>query len=182
MSGVARLPPAEVQRLAAQAYTYEPVGATQDEQAVPPGFHHVRDRSEVGRGDMAFEHAAEAVMTWRMHAGAGLRVAASSERAREGAVVLCHLGPLRIPCRVVWVVDEPDTQGFGYGTLPGHPEAGEEAFVVRRGAGGEVTLTVSAYSRPGLLVTRLAGPVGRWGQRLMIGRYAAAVRPPASLH
>jgi len=66
--------------------------------------------------------------------------------------------------------------GFGYGTLPGHPESGEEAFVVSRDGSGVVTLTVSAYSRPGLLVTRLAGPVGRWGQRVMIGRYARAVR------
>jgi len=48
---------------------------------------------------------------------------------------------------------------------------------VTRDPAGDVTLTVSAYSRPGLLLTRLAGPVGRLGQRLMIHRYAAALRP-----
>jgi uncharacterized protein (UPF0548 family) len=73
------------------------------------------------------------------------------------------------------VLDEPDRQGFGYGTLPGHPESGEESFVVRRD-GDRVTLTVGAYSRPGLLVTRLAGSAGRLGQRLMVRRYAAALR------
>ena len=114
-------------------------------------------------------------MTWRMHAGAGLRVAAGSPRVHAGAVVLCRLGPLRIPCRVVWVVDEPTRTGFAYGTLPGHPEAGEESFVVRLD-GDVVRLAVSAYSRPGLLVTRLAGPVGRWGQRRMLARYAGALR------
>jgi uncharacterized protein (UPF0548 family) len=90
--------------------------------------------------------------------------------------VRCRLGPLPVPCRVVWVVDERHRAGFGYGTLPGHPEAGEEAFVVTRDPSGAVTFTVSAYSRPGLLLTRLAGPFGRWGQRLMIRRYAAALR------
>ena len=30
----------------------------------------------------------------------------------------------------------------------------------------------------GLLLTRLAGPVGRLGQRLMVRRYAAALRQP----
>jgi uncharacterized protein (UPF0548 family) len=111
-----------------------------------------------------------------MHTGAGLRVAASADRVAVGGVVRCRLGPLPIPCRVVWVVDEPDRVGFGYGTLPGHPETGEEAFVVSRDPAGVVTLTVTAYSRPGLLLTRLAGPVGRWGQRLMIRRYARALR------
>lgn len=165
---------AESARLGAQPLTYSPVGATRG-STYPPGFHHLEVRSVLGHGDDAFRHAAESLLTWQMHARSGLRVTASSARVAEGALVRCRLGPLRIPCRVVWVRDDPDAQGFGYGTLPGHPESGEEAFVVSR-AGDEVTLTVSAYSRPGLLVTRLAGPVGRVGQRLMLARYAAALR------
>jgi len=164
----------ETETLSRQAFTYHPVGATRG-TSYPEGFHHLRSEAQIGYGEVAFRAASEALMTWRMHAGAGLRVAASSPRVHEGAVVVCRLGPLRIPCRVLWVVDEPDAQGFGYGTLPGHPEAGEEAFVVSRRA-GDVRLTVSSYSRPGLLATRLAGPVGRWWQRLMLGRYAAALR------
>ena len=39
-----------------------------------------------------------------------------------GSEVIVHLGPVRAPCRVVYVVDEPDRRGFAYGTLPGHPE------------------------------------------------------------
>jgi uncharacterized protein (UPF0548 family) len=171
---VRRLPAAQTEALSRQSFTYEPVGATRG-TSYPEGFHHLRTDAHVGEGDAAFRTASEELMTWRMHAGAGLRVAASSTRVHEGAVVVCRLGPLRIPCRVVWVVDDPDTRGFGYGTLPGHPEAGEEAFVLTR-QGDEVRLTVSAYSRPGLLLTRLAGPVGRWGQRAMLRRYAAALR------
>lgn len=52
------------------------------------------------------------------------------------------------PVRVVYVVDEPDRQGFAYGTLEGHPEHGEEAFVVERTADGSVWLTITAFSRP----------------------------------
>ena len=174
MTRIHRLRPFEADRLREQPFSYAPVGATAT-GAAPAGFHHVEVSTVVGSGDAAFDHAVETLMTWRMHAGAGLRVAASSDRVHEGAVVRCRVGALRIPCRVVWVLDEPDAQGFGYGTLPGHPEAGEESFVVSR-AGDVVTLTVTAYSRPGLAVTRWAGPVGRWGQRVMIGRYARAVR------
>lgn len=172
---VRRLRPFEADRLRDQPFTYEPVGATRG-STYPDGFHHLEVRSRLGQGEAAFRHASDRLMTWRMHAGAGLRVASSADRVAVGGVVRCRLGPLPIPCRVVWVVEEPDRVGFGYGTLPGHPEAGEEAFVVARDASGLVTLTVSAYSRPGLLLTRLAGPVGRLGQRLMIRRYAGALR------
>ena len=178
MARTVRLMSAEEQaRLATQPLTYSPVGATRSGD-LPAGFHHLRRVSELGRGpglDEVFDTAVARLSTWRMHAGAGLRVTAPGGPAREGTVVRCGLGPLRIPCRVVWVLDERDAWGFGYGTLPGHPEAGEEAFVVRR-ADGVVTLSVTAYSRPGTLATRLAGPVGRWGQRVAVARYAGALR------
>jgi uncharacterized protein (UPF0548 family) len=174
MREVRRLPQQQVEKLAGEPFTYDPVGLTRAGGS-PPGFHALSTTIPLGRGDEAFRYAADKLMTWRMHADAGLRVSASAERAHEGAVVLCRLGPLRIPCRVVWVRDEPDAVGFCYGTLQGHPEEGEEAFLVTR-AGAEVTLAVSAYSRPGLLVTRLAGPVGRVGQRVMIRRYGRALR------
>jgi uncharacterized protein (UPF0548 family) len=171
---VLRLRPFEADALREQDLTYTPVGGTR-QSGLPAGFHHLTSTVSIGHGDAAFERAAEALMTWRMHAGAGLRVAASSSRAAEGEVVRCRLGPLRIPCRVVWVLDEPDARGFGYGTLPGHPESGEEGFVVRR-EGDTVTLTVTAYSVPGLAVTRVLGPLGRLGQRVAVRRYASALR------
>jgi len=169
-----RLRPFEADRLREQAFSYEPVGATRH-PPLPHGFHHLEQRLALGHGQAAFDHAVETLMTWRMHTGAGLAVAASDARVSERSVVRCRLGPLRFGCRVVWVLDEPDARGFGYGTLPGHPEAGEEAFTVER-AGDEVRLLVTAYSRPGLLLTRVAGPVGRLGQRVMMRRYAAALR------
>lgn len=169
-----RLRPDDADRLRDEPFTYSPVGATAT-AAHPPGFHFLNEHSVIGHGREDFERAGEALMTWRMHTGAGLDVAASSARVGEGEVVRCRLGPLKVPCRVVWVVEEPDATGFGYGTLPGHPESGEEAFVVRLD-GDVVTLTVAAYSRPGTLLARLGGSAGRAMQRRVVRRYAAALR------
>ena len=166
----------EQERLLRAPFTYGPVGGTQA-TSMPGGYHHLDRSYDLGRGEEVFTHAAETLMTWRMHTGAGLRVLADDERVRVGGVVRCTLGPLPIPCRVVWVVDEPQQQGFGYGTLPGHPELGEESFVVRREPGTDlVRLHVRAYSRPGITLTRVAGPLNRVAQRLAIGRYARALR------
>lgn len=174
---VAVMAPDDVTRWREAPLTYQPVGLTR-EGPLPDGFHHLRESFRLGRGDAAFAHAATLVMTWQMHARSGLAVTAEPGPIAEGSVVRCRLGPLPIPCRVLWVRDEPDAQGFGYGTLPGHPVAGEEAFVVTRDGEGAVRLEVTAYSRPGLLATRLVGPLGRWGQRVAVRRYAAALAPP----
>ena len=76
--------------------------------------------------------------------------------------------------RVVFVLDEPDRRGFGYGTLPGHPEQGEEAFaVVRRG--DRMYFEITAFSRPRHPLARLAKPVSRLLQRQTTRRYIAAM-------
>jgi uncharacterized protein (UPF0548 family) len=62
---------------------------------------------------------------------AGLKVEATTEVGAVGSEVIVHLGPVRAPCRVVYVVDEPGRRGFAYGTLRGHAESGEELFLVR---------------------------------------------------
>jgi len=81
---------------------------------------------------------------------------------------------------VVHVVDEPGRRGFSYGTLPGHPEAREESFVVRLSDDDVVTLTIHAFSRPASLLTRAAGPAGRLVQSWQTTRYLRALRPPRS--
>ena len=73
------------------------------------------------------------------------------------------VGPARIwgPCQVVWSEESPTLAGFGYGTLPGHPERGEEAFVVGRDDDGAVWFEVRAFSRPDRWFTRAGGPAVR---------------------
>lgn len=104
---------------------------------------------------------------------------ASHERVETGAVAELRLGVgrlgLRAPVRVVDVVDEPTRRGFAYGTLPGYPESGEESFVVELGETGDVTLTITAVSRPASRLARLAGQVGRRVQSRITDRYLAAL-------
>ncbi len=153
--------------------TYPEVGATRG--ALPPGYRHLERTRSIGRGDVDFERAAEAVMHWGVQRGAGLHVRADSERAATGERVTVRLGVGRwgvdAPCVVVYTLEEPHRQGFAYGTLAGHPEQGEELFLVERQADDGVTLTVRAFSRPAVWWTRASGPAGRLVQRAVTQRY-----------
>jgi uncharacterized protein (UPF0548 family) len=93
------------------------------------------------------------------------------------AVLLLGFGRLAIqaPVRVVYVVDEPQRRGFAYGTLPGHPESGEECFMVEQADDGDVVCRISAFSKPATWLTRLGGPVARLTQRWVTGRYLRAL-------
>lgn len=133
---------------------------------------------DLGTGSAPFEEAAETLLTWQMHRGAGLTVRPSSERIEPGAraVLGIGVGPVRIqaPVEVVYVIDEPDRQGFAYGTLPGHPECGEERFVIVA-SGPAVRAEISAFSRPAACFMRAAGPAGRIAQRAVTRRYLRAL-------
>jgi uncharacterized protein (UPF0548 family) len=156
------------------SFTYPELGAT----AGPPpeGYRHFHASAVIGHGRARFEEAAEAVMRWGMLRGAGVHVEATTEVAAVGSEVIVGLGPLKAPCRVVYVVDEPNRRGFAYGTLPGHAETGEELFAVRYDPIGEVVhAEVSAFSRHGTWWSRLAGPVTTLAQRLIARRYLAAL-------
>lgn len=160
--------------LAGLALTYPEVGATADE--MPAGYHHIRKSSVIGRGRERFEQAAADGMRWGMLRGAGLRVEASAPTAAVGADVLVHLGPVLAPCRVVYVVDEPDRRGFAYGTLPGHAESGEELFLVRFDPSTEnVYAEVAAFSKHATWWSRLASPVTSAVQRYVTDRYLRAL-------
>ncbi|MDH6123793.1 DUF1990 domain-containing protein [Kitasatospora sp. GP82] len=132
-------------------------------RALPAGYHHLHHRVLLGHGRDVLEAAGAAVTTWRMHRAAGVKVRSTADRAEPGVGVECAIGigPLRIaaPCEVVWSSYEPDRIGFAYGTLGGHPECGEESFVVEMDSRKAVWFTVTAFSRPGRWYTRLAGPV-----------------------
>jgi uncharacterized protein (UPF0548 family) len=157
-------------------FTYAEVGATRDDR-MPAGYGHVHRDVRLGSGEGSFGRAVDALFDWRMHSLAGLKLVRSGGRAAPGVVVVFR-GPLRltIPCRVVYVVDEPGRRGFAYGTLPGHPERGEESFVVTLTETGEVRFRIRAFSRPASLLARAGGPVTRLVQQYATGRYVAALR------
>ena len=70
-------------------------------------------------------------------------------------------------------------RGFFYGTLPGHPECGEERFTVRIDERSVVWAEICAFSRPGRWFTRLAGPLGGRLQARATKRYLTALTAPA---
>ena len=160
--------------LAGLPFTYPEVGATAG--PLPSGYRHLNASAVIWHGRTRFEEAAADVMRWGMLRGAGLRVDATTEVAAVGSEVVVGLGPVRAPCRVVYVVDEPNRRGFAYGTLPGHAETGEELFAVRYDPVDEtVHAEVSAFSRHGTWWSRLAGPFTSLVQREMSGRYLRAL-------
>ncbi len=156
--------------------TYPEVGATAAGQ-LPPGYHHLAVSAQIGTGRKRFEQAGDAVLHWRMQRVSGLTVKTSSETAVVAAVLIVKMmGILSAPCRVVYVVDEPDVRGFAYGTLPGHPECGEERFAVRYDPNTDaVYAEVTAFSRPGTWWVKLGGPFVRAAQRIIARRYLRAV-------
>jgi uncharacterized protein (UPF0548 family) len=164
-------------RLTAAELTYREVGQTAG--ILPPGYRHLRSSAAIGTGADAFTAAAGAVLGWQAHLGAGLRVCASAATATPGTVVVLSAGPgparISVPCRVVYVVAEPARAGFAYGTLAGHPERGEEAFLIEQHRDGTVTFTITAFSRAATLPARAAGPLGHAIQRHITRRYLRAL-------
>jgi uncharacterized protein (UPF0548 family) len=165
-------------RLTEVGFTYSEVGATAGQ--LPAGYHHLTRRVVIGRGHQVFADAAADIAGWQVQLRAGLTVSASALTAVPGTVAVLGLraGPLRLsaPCRVVYAVDQPRRQGFAYGTLPGPPESGEEAFVTEHHDDDTVSFTITAFSRPSTIMARIAGPAGRLVQNWATTRYLRSLR------
>lgn len=165
----------EAAELRAAPYSYGPVGHTA--VGPPPGFTWFERSAYLERQD--FDAAVDDLFRWRLHQRSGLRVWASDTPLGVDTVVRMRLGvgplSIRIPCRVVYVVNEARLRGFAYGTLPGHPESGEERFVLQQHQDGRIELTISAFSRPASVIARLGGPVSRKAQDAMTARYLRAL-------
>jgi uncharacterized protein (UPF0548 family) len=176
------LAPDLVAALRSAELTYPEVGATRG--PLPAGYHHQRLSARLGTGRAAFAAAAEALLTWGVHERAGLTTRVSDRRVRAGTVAELGLGArrlrLRIPVRVLEVFDDEDRRGFVYGTLPGHPERGEESFAVRLSTDGAVFFDIVAFSRGARWFTVLGAPAARVGQRLVTQRYVRAARAAAA--
>jgi uncharacterized protein (UPF0548 family) len=98
----------------------------------------------------------------------------------DSVVLGIPFGPIHVkaPARVVYVVDELNRKGFAYGTLPGHPESGEESFIVEQTDDGSVWLEISAFSRPAHFGWWLVYPVLRLSQEFYTRRYFESLSGP----
>lgn len=162
--------------------TYGPVGATIRGER-PDGYRH--DRWEVDLGaddDDRFKRCGEAVLSWAAQRGASIRIVPDqpAEQNLTFALILrLPVGFVVATARVVHVVNSDERIGFAYGTLPLHPEEGEEIFIVRR-SDGRVTFEVAAFSRPRDALARFGAPVTRWLQIRTNKTYLEALRRVAA--
>ena len=112
--------------------TYRPTGGSLG-GVVPRGFHRRTWTTTLPDAE-AFDRACDAIRG----VGCAPRRRASTLWPRSRCAVGTNVamsaplpvGFVEITCRVVAIVDEPDRFGFAYGTLPVHPEQGEESFLV----------------------------------------------------
>lgn len=175
-------------RLVAGDLDYPGIGSTEYGRA-PEGYARFESREYLGGGAAVYHRVAHGILTWELQRRSGLRLRTESEVVIPGARVVSSLGvgPFRVyaPCEVVWVRhpvpgDEPQSAGFGYGTLPGHPERGEEAFEVEIGADGRVFLTITAFSRHANWFYQAGGLLARAAQRHITSRYVEGARQLAA--
>nr|WP_309234584.1 DUF1990 domain-containing protein [Nocardia sp. XZ_19_385] len=120
-----------------------------------PGFRRFERTVVIGHGESDWVSAAEAVLRWGIKRRSGFRVTpcdGADERVSAGARyrITAGWGPFAVqePVRVVAVVDTDSRCGFAYGTQPGHPVSGEEAFIVHRNVDGTVFFTLRSLTRP----------------------------------
>src|SRR6478609_5721397 len=85
---------------------------------------------------------------------------------------------LKIPCRVVELVDEPRRRGFVYSTLAGHPEAGVERFLLEQLDDARVVFTITAISRPASALGQTWRSITGAAQGFMTRRYLRALDLP----
>jgi uncharacterized protein (UPF0548 family) len=175
-------------RRAAGELNYDGIGST-EHGPLPPHLESVITRTPLGEGIATYRRVAEGILSWRLQRGAGLRVRAESEAVVPGTRVVSGfgIGPFRInaPCEVVWVRcplpgDGPQSAGFGYGTLPGHPVRGEEAFEVELDGDGRVTLVITAFGAPSNWFYAAGGALTAWARRRITSRYIESARELAA--
>ncbi|HWC35583.1 MAG TPA: DUF1990 domain-containing protein [Mycobacteriales bacterium] len=134
---------------------------------------------KIGHGDQCWATSREAVMSWAVKTRSGFKVKGGPARAVEGHdyELVFRVGALAVrePVRVVAVVDERERCGFAYGTRPGHPVSGEEAFIVHRDSTGAVHLTLRSLTMPATGRRRVAFPLFVAAQPAFRRRYLRAL-------
>ncbi|WP_078322589.1 DUF1990 family protein [Mycobacteroides chelonae] len=170
--------------MSSKPLTYQPAGATYLAEsgwpATPPALRRYERTVTIGHGEHAWQEASQAVLNWGVKRRSGFRVNPEAT-ACEGTEFQISLGwgPFSVhePVRVVTVTNTDDRCGFAYGTLPGHPVSGEEAFIVHRNDDGTVFLTLRSLTQPAPSgFWRLVFPALLVAQRVFRRRYLRSLR------
>lgn len=156
-----------------QRLSYSDVGMTREARTAPAGYVSDHYRVRLGEGSLVFDEAVTALRDWQQFNLGWLNVCSTDVPIEIGSVVglLTSYAAfwLLFACRIVYVVNEDvpiQKYGFAYGTLPGHPECGEERFTLERNASdNSVWYDILAFSHPASLPIRVAYPIARSIQR-----------------
>jgi uncharacterized protein (UPF0548 family) len=153
-------------------FSYREVRASRESMA-PSGYVVDRYRVKLGEGPEVYARAVEALRRWRQFDLGWVRILPSGAPIKAGTtvgVLARHYGLWSLnTARVVYLIEEVgdvERFGFGYGTLPGHAERGEERFGVEwNREDGSVYYDVFAFSRPKHPLAWLGYPFARVLQR-----------------
>ena len=137
-------------------FSYEN-GVASRKGTAPRGYAVDRYRVRLGEGPEAYARAVEALCGWRQFDLGWVRLLPPHAPIEVGTTVgvfARHYGFWSLnTARIAYLAEESGEVkrfGFGYGTLPGHAERGEERFGVEwnRRLDGSVYYDVFAFSRP----------------------------------
>ena len=154
--------------------TYDQIGGTLQNR-MPLGFNHDSCRIRLGKGRATFRKAIGAFHEWGMFPPAMTTVLTPTASIDVGQTVAIQFRAFLFwsvcPCRIVYVINEQSQSasrhrfGFGYGTLPGHVEKGEERFLLEWNRDSdEVWYSIQAFSTPRHILAKLAYPYARYQQ------------------
>jgi uncharacterized protein (UPF0548 family) len=135
---------------------------------------------ELGNSEGTFDRAVGALKAWRPHQTRWTTIFPEFQSIVAGETVIVMIGSntlsIAAPCRIVRVIDNEDRFGFAYGTLPGHPEKGEESFRITRSSEGAVNFAIKSFSRPQSNAVRLASPISQLIQSRVTKLYLNATK------
>ena len=119
----------------------------------PDGSWTVVDYAQIiGRGEHDFLRAVDNLLTWRAHRSAAVCVRGEPV---IGETVQLYFGPTVSPCRIIAVEHGPRRVALVYGTVHGHIERGEEAFLLELNSANEVIGRCVAFSQHSWWLARL---------------------------
>jgi len=152
-------------------FSYREVGMSAT--IAPTGYNVDHNRVQLGRGEVAWQRAVQAIRSWQMFSMPWVKFHWPSAPILVGtdvAVSVHHFGFYSLnACRIVYVVDEEVPMkrfGFAYGTLAEHAESGEERFTVEWNQKDDgVWYEILAFSRPRQMLARLGYPLSRLLQK-----------------
>ena len=164
--------------------TYPETGASRGTEE-PPGYLRNFAATRLGEGEATWSRAVDAVRRWAMYDMEWVDIVRTDtpiEPGRAVGLVVRHFGFWSLhACRIVYVTDEDDGGvrrfGFGYGTLPGHAQRGEERFTVEwRREDDSVRYEIFSFSRPAALLALAGFPLSRGLQRRFTRESLRAMR------